>query len=139
MFHWGGETHWLPENYKFPKELSIYLLWNSYLFGNVRDNIPPCHYVQRGTATVSKAQRPYMSKIRFVMDFFLEKAKELELGTLEQITASGSGRANLTFNRVLSSIFPDAAVNGNKVAMLTYITIYKKLHPADKHVHVIDN
>lgn len=114
-FSWDERFHWLPQDYQFPA-MTVRQLWDSYLFGNCANGIPPYSYV-KSLDDVDPSQRSKFCKMRHVMTALVD-----ECGGFAVVRAASLKKSDELFGLACSKL-----IRAKRANEVSYLTAYNKL------------
>ena len=122
-FVWGGQFHWLPQEYTFPP-MTVRQPWDAWLYGSVRDYIPPYRKISPRNPTVCSSQKGKYCKAKFVMDRLLAHVARMKVHKLSATEADG-----LFATAFSASLGVDISTmqGGSRYSELSYTTALNRL------------
>lgn len=133
IYSWGGQFHYVPENFVFPS-CHTSNLWSLWLMGDPAAHIRPYRHIEPFDLT-TKASRVQRSKAAHVMNFMLSCLSKDEKTLLLKRTATSADR-NVLFTKawafVCETIHPgettDELDGHYRLGSRKYTTISDLLH-----------
>ena len=125
-FVWGGQFHWLPQEYTFPP-MTVRQPWDAWLYGSVRDYIPPYRKISPRNPTVCSSQKGKYCKAKFVMDCLLAHVAADERLRVHKLSATEADGLFATAYSACMGIDISTMQGGSRYSKLSYISACNRI------------
>lgn len=145
LFYWGDGFHMVPEGFSFPhSNVPVKTLWDLWWSGNAAKRIGPYRKIQ-GNDLISKTERTYLSKAKFVMEELVLLARQEGLATEKELRTMEPVERDKVFDKaffrltekISSSEMNLDSNNQNRFGEKSYITLYRLISKSSRHASVV--